>query len=589
MKLARFTINDNHNSISGLEKCQILLKSNCAAIIGKNGSGKTRFLNLIYKRITEDAQTNNDEFLLSEVPNSVQNQITNKGTYLKYIRNLIVFITPDAVKSLQSKKNQGKQFDQILNLQGEDFVTNEYQVLNDSALSYFLELSTQIVIEQINYFEKPESSFKKTKLYQNYKSLAEKFEALIEKKLEFKIDRSNMKLQEDGSASGLKGNWLLNGRIFDYTELSDGEKTLFSYILLLFLQENYHYSKTKDSIVIIDEPEAHLHPEAQIKLIIGLKELIGSTGQLIVATHSLSIMSLFTYDQIFLMKDNRLFPPNSQRPEEALEELISIENRITYLTNLFTNISSWSFAHFMIENFKEPETIESSKKDDPQFELIRELFTSNISLLDFGSGPGRLIKLIEENNLIDKFELIDVLEPNKIHHEKLEAFSIINNILTKLNEIEHNYNLILLSNVLHEIRPKEIVKTINKIKSHLKNDGAIVIIEDLVLRKGEMPNKNGYLVFNPDELIHLFSLSQEPVLIESKHEKYKKRLMCAVIAKENIGHIDKYCLQKALNKLKERSYNTLIELREGQSAEIGRNYAFYLNQFLNAEISLNDT
>lgn len=591
MKLTKLSITDVNSRQTGLKSTDILFKSNFVAIIGKNGSGKTRLLNLIQNSVIRDAKELNKKGDLIEIPKPVQN-MGNDIEFRERIGNLITLIKPDDIKKLpiqnNNKINSAATFERILNLENESFETNEYKIINESSISFFMELSTRIIIEQIKYANKTSGNFKNTKVYQNFKSLANKFEALIEKTLEFELDNNNISMQPDGSASGLRGIWLLNGRKFDYNELSDGERILLSYILILFLQENYNYSKTKNSIILIDEPESHLHPEAQIKLITGLKDLIGTNGQLIVATHSLSIMSLFNYDQIYLMKDNQIYPPNSSRPEEALNELVGIQNRITYLSNLFHGISSWSFAHFMLNNFKEPEVISNSNKNDPQFKSFINILKSNISFLDFGCGQGRLIKLINENNLVERFNKIDVFEPDPKFQEELKTIPNIKNVYTELNKLNSEYDLILLSNVLHEISPREIINTIKKLNSILKKNGVFVIIEDLVLRKGEMPNKNGYLVFNPDELKLLFNLNKLPILIESKEEKYKNRLMCSVISRSNIGVLNNSNLNKAVTRLKERSLKNAVNLRNGDNCEEGRNYAFYLQQYMNAELTLKE-
>ena len=595
MKIREFNISSNQSKSSGLEEVNLRFNSNTVAIVGKNGSGKTRFLKLIKSDLANYKQSHNKNGI-TDIPQFVQSKLKNTGSN-KYISNLITYISPDDIKKLSTSiTNQQTQrtnqrvfsYEDILNLQVENVDTDEYKSMTSSALSYFQNLATRIVIEQTNYMTKPLSSFKKTKLYQNYKSLYDKFNSLIEKELDFKIEDKNLSIAQDGTAK-IKGIWMLDGRQFNFDQLSDGEKTLFSYILLLFLQENYHYSKTKNSIILIDEPEIHLHPEAQIKLIQGLSELIGENGQLIIATHSLTILSLFNYDQIYLIRSNKIFPPNSSRPEEALNDLIGNQNRIKYLMNMFSNISSWALSHFMLNNFEQPEVIESSKKNDPQFEMFTDtLGKPDIDFLDFGCGRGRLLKLIDDSDdLTSTFNSIDAFEPNSSFHDELTSINLVDEVYSKLEDLtSDSYDVILISNVLHEIDLKDIVKTLTKLLISLKKNGSLIIIEDLILRKGEMPNSKGYFVFNENELKALFDSPNELPTIEPRLDRHKNRLMAAIVNKENVGKVSSASLSKALLLLKERSFEQAKKLRNENGYNEGRTYGFYVQQYINCEIEL---
>lgn len=87
---------------------------------------------------------------------------------------------------------------------------------------------------------------------------------------------------EDGSFYFKKGKI----ESFHYKNLSAGEKSAFDLLLDLVLKIEYF----DDSIIFIDEPEAHMHTSLQSKLIEEIYHLIPEQNQLWITTHSLGIL-----------------------------------------------------------------------------------------------------------------------------------------------------------------------------------------------------------------------------------------------------------------------------------------------------------
>ena len=595
MHLKHLNINDQLKKQVGLTIPDLDLRSNIIGIVGKNGAGKTRFLRCIYNHIIQNGQIIRQAGEFGEIPATLAH--SQPQVFNNLVRNLVIRISSQQIINLKINANQKSNnsisisIRSLINSDNELPQLDEMNVLNSDGLAFFTSLCTRLYLEKVNYTDKDPASFKKTKLYQNFKSLKEKFLALTDKELDYRFVEGTAQIDASGSASGIRAIWTLNDRDFNYEELSEGEKTLFWYILLLFVKENYHYSKTKNSIIILDEPELHLHPEAQFKLLNGLTELIGKTGQLIIATHSLSILSCFNFDQIYLTDSNEIFPPNSMRPSEALNRLIGGTEELFQMKNFISNVSNWAYDQFMINNFNDPDVIATSKSNDPQFELFQKILKgNNINMLDFGCGQGRLLKLLEaDNNLKAKFSRLDAFEPNPNFSESLQSIGCVSNVYAKLSEIDKKYDIILLTNVLHEIRIDEIVKSLNKIRSSLSKDGFIVIIEDLVLRKGEKPNdNNGYLVFSGAELSYLLKTEGKHFELKHSNAKYKDRIMCFVASYNSFKQTDKNSLESALKKLKERSKEQLKSIKSNNSYDKGRTYGFYAQQYINAELAIEE-
>ena len=75
--------------------------------------------------------------------------------------------------------------------------------------------------------------------------------------------------------------------------------------------------------LIIEEPEAHLHPQLQLKLLQYLKDL--DTMQIFISTHSPNISSKVHIENLFLCQDGKVF---SLRPDETVlnkEDYIFLE------------------------------------------------------------------------------------------------------------------------------------------------------------------------------------------------------------------------------------------------------------------------
>lgn len=73
---------------------------------------------------------------------------------------------------------------------------------------------------------------------------------------------------------------------FPYKNLSGGEKAAFDLLLDIFVKRN-EYDNT---VFFIDEPEAHMNPRLQGKLLEEILALIGDESQLWVATHAIGMM-----------------------------------------------------------------------------------------------------------------------------------------------------------------------------------------------------------------------------------------------------------------------------------------------------------
>ena len=88
---------------------------------------------------------------------------------------------------------------------------------------------------------------------------------------------------------------LPNGTVLPFQDLSAGEKEVF-FILSFFLRNDI-----SDSIVVIDEPELHLHPELARKLLLTMRS-IKSQNQIWCATHSAELIDEAGRERTFYLR-----------------------------------------------------------------------------------------------------------------------------------------------------------------------------------------------------------------------------------------------------------------------------------------------
>ena len=175
---------------------------------------------------------------------------------------------------------------------------DEFKTIHRTALGYFGTLPHQLSLDWMEAGGN-QKKFRACEAYKRFQSLRTFIKAFLAKDLEWKNRKGTQSLVEDRVRAEYSGQWTLNKREFNYLDLSAGEKTLFAYAMLFFLLDQNPQLNIRESIILVDEPELHLHPDAEIDLINGLRTAVGEKGQLFIATHSLNILSALRYEEIF--------------------------------------------------------------------------------------------------------------------------------------------------------------------------------------------------------------------------------------------------------------------------------------------------
>lgn len=614
------------------------------ALVGKNGAGKTRVLKFVETYLSKINYVEFFEEHLTFIPTTItsgfereieqarlmfkhkenksltahQYQQTNNqiyGSISAFINRLhhlgqayIKVVDNDDLKNIKANINNNNitfenvlkntHFDTIFNnpsipqpnnynLQLNNFILNEFTAFNNqSTINYLTDLSNEIITDEFNLYikhrEKPQLINEEIKNKTSYQ-LFKKFQGYVKQFL-----GKDFSYQQTAKGNTVMSTLHYNNEPFNLNLFSPGQKTLFAYAILFFYLDVNSKTNIKESIIIIDEPEKHLHPEAQLKLITALKSIIEKTGQLWIATHSVHILSHLDYDEIIMVKDDDIILPSRTTPGKSFNELMGIDEHINQLISFITSISEWAYGNFMVQCFKEPDVILGKNTNDPQFKLFKEFLKDKeiIEFLDFGAGKGRIGYTIQEDEAVSKKVIYSAYEPDKSNFEILNKIPNKKRTYSYIKEIPKNhFDCIVLCNVLHEINPKDWVEILLLIKELLKEDGYLIIIEDRYIPKGENAHEFGYLILGIDETKILLN-SSNVMELKLDESEYYDRIIFNAFTKHQINPTNKSVVNSLL-KLKENCFNNLKLLKKkDKNINQGRRYANETQLYINSQLAL---
>lgn len=333
-------------------------------ITGPNGTGKSQLLELIYNTIinkrgtTERLQIINEEIKPNEVIflkgewqlentaytdlSTIQTQLSNH--FQQFQQN-----------SYEYNKNENTEhqlklystFKEILQKIGK---TNSGQVTKEEFSSYFpeilIERESQISqkiseifynyrLSEIELLAKQKSNEEITSEI-GVKPWSVLRDIIKEAKLPFEINDPSENSFRDGFQLKLSHNF--TNENVDFNDLSSGEKVLLSLVFYLYnSQEKNIFPK----ILLLDEPDAHLHPSMSQQFLNVIKNvLVDKFGvQVIMTTHSPSTVILTPIESIFEMS----------RTEPRIKKSTSKNNSVSLLTSGLIYVGEGT-KYFLVED-----------------------------------------------------------------------------------------------------------------------------------------------------------------------------------------------------------------------------------------------
>ena len=529
-------------------------------VIGKNGSGKTRFLKALEKYYS---QNRNGEQVLT--------------LYFPEIRAM--YISSELPES-------------------EDSVSLYDATYSDSSLSFqdFLKLVEQ---DGISFLEDFYSGLNvrargtKKKRLEDLNRLNAFFSQLLNRTLlEEKDEGYIMMTQGDGSRTmGLEEC---------LKELSPGELMLFYLSTFLFYLS--HISSGHQKVVLLmDEPELHLYPKALLSML-DMLEACDMISQLWIASHSIFILPQFPFESLVYLHRSEVLELNSTTYQRVYDDLIGLENIDMY--ELLSSIENWENYQFIVENYLLPQTKGNASKKDEQALKVMEALRKHqaerpLNVLDYGAGQCRLwecLKLaipdVDERNHLLHYKAYDVHPPKNLPEDVT--------YYTTKKEVEQSgkYDVVVLMNVLHEIEPEEWCAVFHTIHDFLSKDGILIFLEVLSLVNGEQPyGQAGFLLLRDSQVKDLFPNSYCEKL---PNNLAVEKSNCWVIHACELEKVQTQKIYEIICSLEEECEELLKELdrervriahskSEQVSMKIRKQkahqYAFLSQQFINAHIA----
>lgn len=534
----------------GIMNSEILNLKDYNIIIGKNGAGKTRLL----KALRDGLVSENMAIIYAYFPD----MHANFGM------------------GLSEEKYEIPLYEMIF--EGESIeLGNFIQYIEQHGYDFLIEL-----LRDIDKYSRYKKSIRKQRAESIKDDLNVILEILIDRQLKFEseiIVKSSSYEREKKLKDDLK-------------QMSPGELALF-YLCILLIIIKYNKDESQKLVVLLDEPELHLHPKAFINFIDYLKNE-EAVEMCCIATHSIFLIPLFDFYEIIHIEKGMIQAYDSKLYSDIFENIIGENER---LSDFLISRDTWKYYQFIAECFYLPTVVEKISTKDEQFlkflNYIKALgkLEKNITILDFGAGGGRLGKTInkmgESENYIRrkiKYFYYDRYQ-KKPSDLDCEAFSSIDEIQVN----NKKFNCVILMNVLHEIDVNEWEKTFLEIYNILEDDGYLLIFEVIALLHGEQPyGDNGYILLGEEQIRKLFMKSD----ISMINLKNTDKSHMFIIPKTIVKNVSKGSILSAIQSLKKSLYEelkkqylfrkTAAHKKEKVSQQVIKNYGFLSQHYLNS-------
>ena len=521
MKITKVELKEE---IDGIQSFMLTGFGDIVILTGVNGSGKTRLLKVICQYIQN--LENKDKLEISYIDGN-----RSEGTYCEAnVLHIANYSHYDAV--LQSPMGFPP------------YVIGKAKILLEECNYEETALNALLVIHDMAY------------------GYSEEYRDGVEFKKFQKFAAEHFGIEVGKTDAGIQ----LFGQDVDGAKLSPGQQYLLRIAIACFFNKN-----RDDLLIVLDEPEVHLHPDALIKMFEQLKKHF-KDRQFWISTHSIDLISY----------------------------IVSTVERTTILSLEHGNVSLLeSVPGGGIDNsiyFQQPHKLPD------QYICVRfalKLMINQLSpksvVVDYGAGNGRLL----EQLAMDAPELIAEIQyyafelsgdkDSTICRRVMRENGIceahyFDNIKFMKSELRGKASHIFLVNVLHEVLPQEWEKIFLDISELLTEDGMMCIIERETLTAGQVMQGCG-LGITANAVEKLFQVCEEKRYLKNEH------IAGYLISKKAMENISDQNVKDAVEQIKSDSVSEIERLKsDGTTSDLKSTYdkgirlAFWLNQYANASL-----
>jgi ABC-type cobalamin/Fe3+-siderophores transport system ATPase subunit/SAM-dependent methyltransferase len=636
MKIKRIDIPKTADSNDGLEHIKMDKLDNIVLIAGKNGSGKTRILNKIFNTFGSKPKKSRLAQSLIDKKNYLSNIASYKQSLSQF--ETLLKTQTDTNQREETQRNidnykkhivdhenaiKNCENEQKWNLIETDLQTENYSFVRFVPKSLALQdcnsfAKSQIInyastIDNVGIDNLPQGAFAKIQVIQDrwFNATHQNTQVTPEDKVKAIADYETLQNVIEIFLSSkitrtINDEATLFGFPMGQSNLSDGQKILLQFCLAIYSQEE----SLKDLILVLDEPENHLHPSVIIETIEKIQKCVVN-GQIWIATHSIPLLAHFDPSLIWFVENNKIGHAG-KIPEKVLHSLLGNEDEVARLQDFISLPSQYATSRYAFESLFEPRAVLTDSNDPQSFQIRADLLklskTGTLRVLDYGAGKGRLISNIvdlDETNKEKLIESIDYIAYDKFPNDKEHCesalvkaygnyekryFNDFTNLLSVYDK--GSFDVVIMCNVLHEIDPKDWLKLFQNegiISSLLSENGMLLLVEDHQIPIGEKAYQKGFLVLDTPQLKDLFKISEKETNFTFTDKKGDGRLKAHQIPKRCLTQIDEASRLSAIKSMSITAREKILEIRDKEkNYQNGKLHGFWTQQFANAQLNLTE-
>lgn len=431
-------------------------------------------------------------------------------------------------------------------------------------------------------------------------------QAAIERAVErySSLNEAVMQFFGEPLSRGLDGTLTMYGKNIALADLSSGQKVALQLIAALHAQAD----SLGPSVLILDEPENHLHPAALVHLLSRIRSNAPDV-QIWIATHSIPLLAYINSTQpsaIWGVLNGKAYYAG-KKVERVIGELLGSEENVGHLTSFMSlpyHLASNNYAYQCLL----PPDVVFTGKDDPQLAQIRSSLNglcreNPLNVVDYGAGKGRLAEaLVSESDEAAGFDYVafDLFTSDesvcravieRIYGSSSERyFSDVERLVASKGD--GWADCVVMTNVLHEIPVEEWLRVFSSsglLSRILKPDGHLLIVEDQRIPVGEMAHQNGFLLMNTNELVKFFAVTgdDKSAGLFKASESPDGRLTAHLVSRSLFDRVSAATRRSAIDAIKNLATDRIVQLRRAEkSYGNGLLHGLWTQQLANATLAL---